>query len=807
MEKNMKRNESIEIKRILGILKSKKILIALILIVFTVLGSVYSYHYVVPKYKSTATLLLIPNSVSENREMANIELLMNSELINTYSNIAKNSKVLKQAINNLGLDMTEQELSSKMQVNITENTYIIEISVTSIDPQKAMDITNELSNVFLDEIKAIYNLNNLGIVDKAELPEQPYNINHMKDIIIFFAIGSMLSFAYVMIIYIFDNTLKKEEDIENYINIKSLGNIPIYHDKKQEIIDRDNAKSYITECMNTIRTNILYMNSAKNAKTILITSCTPQEGKSWVSANVASSFAKINKKVLLIDADMRKGRAHKIFKVDNTDGISNYLHAMTGNAKKDIKLAKKYIKETQIPNLHILTNGTVPPNPSELLDSNNMKELIALLKNAYDVIIVDAPPCKLVTDSIVLSTIIDSTVLVVNAEKTKINDLNEVKKSITSVGGEIIGAILNKKKVKGKTYSQNYYYGHNETIHKEEKKEGISVHKVIKQAILKLEKTDFKIFPEEDKLIEIPKEPNIELAKQDEKQEEMKKIIKKQNSYLEKMANTVSDMKVQLNSDRNNRNKIEELIHVKLKELQQEKSNPNYEEELTKILNQIKEVKQNNLTSEQMKEVVREEILNLEDIKQEKLTQEQVQDIIRQEILNLKDTEQEKLTQEQVQDIIKQEVSHIDYTQDIEKIYRQIEDSKMNTNKMIRKMVKHNRAQMIDTIKNKENHEQQMVEQIAQINDMLANLNDSYLELSNKIQTNSVEIPEISQIDDKKVIDFKALKKTKNKKKKAYLIEEDIPYEELEKTAKYVVLLEEKKDSDFSEEDYQNTMP
>ena len=101
MEKNMKRNESIEMKRILDILRSKKILIALILIVFIVLGSVYSYHYVVPKYKSTSTLLLIPNTISEDKTVTNLELMVNSELINTYSNIAKNPKVLRQTIDNL----------------------------------------------------------------------------------------------------------------------------------------------------------------------------------------------------------------------------------------------------------------------------------------------------------------------------------------------------------------------------------------------------------------------------------------------------------------------------------------------------------------------------------------------------------------------------------------------------------------------------------------------------------------------------------------------------------------------------------
>ncbi len=538
----MKKNESIEIKRVLDILVSKKVIVLCILIVFMVFGYIYTYHFVVPKYQATSTLLLIPNDTYESRELTNIELLINSELITTYSSIAQNSKILKQTIRNLGLDMTEKQLLSQMKVRIVDESYIIEISISNTNPQTAMEITNELSSVFLKEIKEIYNLNNIGVVDEAQLPMQPYNIHHTKDIAIFLIAGMVISFAYIMIIYVFDNTLKKEEDIENYIYVKSLGSIPVYHDKNQEIIQTKNGKNYITECLNNIRTNILYMNSAKNAKTVLVTSCTPQEGKSWVSANIATSFAKTNKKVLLIDADMRKGRAHRIVKVKNIKGLSNYLQVMTGNLKKDIRLGKDYIQETKIPNLHILPNGTIPPNPSELLGSSNMKELIALLKTAYDIIVVDAPPCKLVTDSILLSTIMDSTVLVVNAETTKIHELNEVKKSIQTVGGEIIGAILNKKKTKAKSYSESYSYGYgaNAEIEEISTTKIIPVTRVLGKAILKLEKTNYHIPREENKYIQ-------KVAEEYDKPETMEKFIKKQNNYLAKIVNAVNNMKIQSN--------------------------------------------------------------------------------------------------------------------------------------------------------------------------------------------------------------------------------------------------------------------
>lgn len=817
----MKKNENMELKRICDIIKSKKILIAFLLIMFTLLGYIYSYYHVVPQYQSTTTLLLIPNSASESKEVANLELLMNSELITTYSNIAKNAKVLKQTIHNLGLDMTEKQLLNAMQVDVIEDTYVIKITVSHTDAQKAMQITKELSKVFLNEIEQIYHLDNIGVVDEAEIAKYPYNVNHIKDLILFFGLGIMVSLVCVGLFYIFDNTLKKEEDIESYMQIKSLGNIPIYQDKKKEIVNTNTAKSYITECMNTIRTNILYMNSAKEAKTVLVTSCTPREGKSWVSANLATSFAKINKKVLLVDADMRKGRAHKIFKVDNTQGLSNYLHDITGKAEEDISLMKKYIQETDIANLHILTNGMVPPNPSELIDSSNMKELIAMLKSVYDIIIVDAPPCKLVTDSILLSTILDSTILVVNAEKTKIKDLKEVIKSIKAVGGEIIGAILNKKKVAKKVYSGNYYYGHGEQKEIEEIKEKVSVEKVVEQAMVKLEeaKRNSSFEEKESKRTESLEEPNKKEEKQEkeERQEKENSIewIKKQNTYVEEMLKTIAEVKEQWKNDKrqkesekeNNDNKIKEFISMKLEELKEENQKINYNEQFSQIEKQLEEVKQRHVTTEQMKDIVRQEICNTNYAE-----------------------EQEKARKEQIQNMIQQEVSQIDYTQDIEKIYHQIEKIKNNIDQTMEEIVNHKKEVSMDMLKTREDNEQHMknlinetitqlqqeiqqtlanemvkmdyTEQMTQMSDMLTNLKDSYLELSNRMRNKETDNEDTNH---ENVIDMTTYRKQKNKKR-VYSIEEDIPYEELEQTATYIIPIQTKKNTDLLEDGYQSTM-
>ncbi len=729
----MEKNENIEIKRIIDILFDKKIIILLILIIFTILGYFYSYHYVIPKYKSSSTLLLIPNNTNENSTVMNSDLTLNSELITTYSNIAKNSKVLNQVIQNLDLDMTEEELQSQMQVTVLADTYIIEITVTDTNAQRAKYIAQESANVFLSEIKQIYNLDNIGIIDEANIPEQPYNMNHTKNILLFIALGIMASGFYIMLIYVFDNTIKKEQELEKYLKIKPLGEIPVHSNKKQEIVDRSNAKSYVIECINTIRTNILYMNSGRKAKTILITSCTPQEGKSWVSSNVATSFAETNKKVLLVDCDMRKGRVSKIFRISNQEGLSNYLYSMTGNIKKDISLATKYIKETQIPNLHILTKGTTPPNPSELIDSSNMRELLAILKNIYDVIIIDAPPCKLVTDSIILSAIVDSTILVVSSGKTKINSLKEVKKSIQSVGGQIIGAVVNKVRTRGNSYDNMYYYGNGKEKEVIKEKNIITVKEVIREALPQLKEKKYNIFNSDKETLESKKENDIQSSKQSNNLIKIDEVIEKQKKELNKVINSITTIKSKLDDYHSDSIQLNEKI-----------DNLNYTEKLEKIAQQIE--KQNNDYPKIIDKIQKNYEKTLEKINEKQNMQEQIQLLLSAKMTQI---------QEEMEEKIQSEIAKINYA-----------------------------------------------DQINQINDMVTNLKDSYLELSNMIRINGNEKEELNS---EKIVDIKTLK-NRRKRKGVYSIEDNISYYDLEKTATCIVSLEAKKEGNFLTSFFQNAM-
>lgn len=227
---------------------------------------------------------------------------------------------------------------------------------------------------------------------------------------------------------------------------------------KRELIVQKDPKSPASEVFRTLRTNIQFMSTSKKLQTILITSTLPGEGKSYVSSNLAVTFAQAGKKVILIDADMRKGRLYSIFEVSPRPGLSNYLSGIDREEGEESDIAK-YIQPTEVNNLLLIPAGNIPPNPSELLISPQMNNLLEELKEVCDIIIVDGTPCELVTDSVILSRIVDSTVIVTASNETKKDSLARVISNIQNVGGKLAGVVVNKVPVSAKKYGEKYYYG------------------------------------------------------------------------------------------------------------------------------------------------------------------------------------------------------------------------------------------------------------------------------------------------------------------------------------------------------------
>lgn len=228
---------------------------------------------------------------------------------------------------------------------------------------------------------------------------------------------------------------------------------------RENLIVHQDPKSPISEIFRTLRTNIQFMNVKKQLKSLLISSTLPGEGKSWVSSNLAVAFAQAGKKVILVDADMRKGTQYSIFGASPIPGLSNYLSGIGPNSKEASLDLADYIQETEIENLYIMPAGNVPPNPSELLVSQQMKDLLERLKQICDLVIIDGTPNGLVTDSLILTGIVDSTIIVTASGYTKKEALKKIVNNIKNIGGSIAGIVLNKVPTNAKKYEDSYYYG------------------------------------------------------------------------------------------------------------------------------------------------------------------------------------------------------------------------------------------------------------------------------------------------------------------------------------------------------------
>lgn len=219
---------------------------------------------------------------------------------------------------------------------------------------------------------------------------------------------------------------------------------------KRELVIMNNPKSSISEEIRTIKTNIQFMTTDESIKTLLITSSIPSEGKSFISSNLACAFAQNNELVLLIDCDLRLGRLHKIFGLSNEKGLSNLI------VGKDLN-CKNYLQETKINNLYVLSRGTLVPNPSELLNSEKMRNLVDFLKENFDRIIFDGVPINGLPDSLIMSKLVDRVIMVTSCNFTKIDELTKAKKSLEKVGANIAGIVVNRTTEPKKNKYNSYY--------------------------------------------------------------------------------------------------------------------------------------------------------------------------------------------------------------------------------------------------------------------------------------------------------------------------------------------------------------
>lgn len=231
--------EELDLKQLFKIFWNKRLQIIAIVLVFLIIGSIYSFAFVKPKYKSYTTLVLAQSGGVSNTEDAQgitqSDLTLNQKLISTYSELVKTKNVLREVIKELSLTIEEEELRKNVTVSLVEDTELIKITITNENALDAKNIANKIAKIFSERVSEIYNISNVYIVDEAEEATGPYNINHIKDIAIFMIIGLVISVIYVLLTNLLDTTVKSAEDIEKELGITVLASIPEIKDEKNPI--------------------------------------------------------------------------------------------------------------------------------------------------------------------------------------------------------------------------------------------------------------------------------------------------------------------------------------------------------------------------------------------------------------------------------------------------------------------------------------------------------------------------------------------------------------------------------------------
>lgn len=222
--------EEIDLKEFIMLFWNKKVSIILITIIFMFIGIIYSVGFITPKYTSSTTLLLATSesSNSKTNTITTSDITLNSKLVSTYSELVKSKNVTRQVISNLGIDETEDELRDSITVSSVKDTELIKISVTDKNATNAYNIANEIAKVFTQKVSEIYNINNVQILDQAEISTTPSNINHAKDVIMFTFVGLFVAIVFVLVTNMLDTTIKSSEEVEKLCNVPVIASIPLY---------------------------------------------------------------------------------------------------------------------------------------------------------------------------------------------------------------------------------------------------------------------------------------------------------------------------------------------------------------------------------------------------------------------------------------------------------------------------------------------------------------------------------------------------------------------------------------------------
>jgi receptor protein-tyrosine kinase len=411
-----------------------------------------------PQYRSNARVFISTDTSGNSIEAFNASAFT-IQRVQSYAQLATSRDLMQQVISKLNLNMTPDQLASKITAGVSANTVIIVLTVTDSDPTVAQQIAKAESEVLTDYLAALETPVDKSaspvkatIVDPASYDASPISPRPVLNLVLAGIIGLMLGFGAAVLRSLLDNTVSTAEDVENAIDAPVLTNIAFDGDvSKHPLLTEAGSHAPRAEAFRLLRTNLQFLNLDTRPRSLVITSAVPSEGKTSTATNLAIALAQTGQRVLLVDGDLRRPKVASVLGLERSVGLTTVLVG-----RSDLH---ESIQKHSGSGIYFLASGPIPPNPTEVLQSHAAQALFERLIDMFDMVIIDAPPLLPVSDAAIMARDVDGAIMVVRHGKTTKDQLQQARLRLAQVDANLFGVAVNMTPRRGKNaYMYEYEY-------------------------------------------------------------------------------------------------------------------------------------------------------------------------------------------------------------------------------------------------------------------------------------------------------------------------------------------------------------
>jgi len=430
----------LKIQDFVQLLRSRWVTVCMTVAV-VVLGVVTFTLLTTPLYQATTRLFVsTPAGASAGEKYQGN--LFSQERVLSYTKLLTGETLAQRTVDKLNLDMSAEALREKVNASAPKDTVLIDVSVLDPSAVRARDIADALSDEFVVMAKELETPadgeapdSRVVVEQRASIPIHPVFPKTMRNITLGLALGLLLGIVLAVLRHLFDNTVKDKQALEQITGVGVVATIPLDRNRKRNpAITFTDERSATAEAFRELRTNLQFLEVDDPPRVLVITSSLPGEGKTTTALNIALALAEAEHNVVLVDADLRRPKLHQYLDLIGTVGFSTVL---SGRA-----LLSEVLQNTCFPRLTVLTSGTIPPNPSELLGSLATKKVLSEMRSDFDYVVVDSSPLLPVTDAAILAAAADGVLVLARFGETKREQLALAIENLRKVEARILGAIL-----------------------------------------------------------------------------------------------------------------------------------------------------------------------------------------------------------------------------------------------------------------------------------------------------------------------------------------------------------------------------